>query len=81
VLRSVTRLRAANFKFDKSKDVELDIVLILLCVGVQQVSYTPPSSKFDKSKVKGIVASLVRLKDHKTATALEVGGHVALTLD
>jgi hypothetical protein len=36
------------------------------------VSYTAPSSKFDKKKVKGIVASLVKLKDNKTATALEV---------
>jgi len=37
-----------------------------------EVSYTPPSSNFDKSKVKGIVASLIKLKDKKTATALEV---------
>ena len=37
-----------------------------------EVSYTAPSAKFDKSKVKGIVASLIKLKDKKTATALEV---------
>jgi structural maintenance of chromosome 2 len=37
-----------------------------------EVSYTAPSGKFDKSKVKGIVASLIKLKDKKTATALEV---------
>jgi len=37
-----------------------------------EVSYTAPHAKFDKSKVKGIVASLVKLKDKKTATALEV---------
>lgn len=37
-----------------------------------EVSYTAPSSKFDKSKVKGIVASLIKLKDKKAATALEV---------
>ena len=31
-----------------------------------------PSSKFDKNKVKGIVASLIKLKDKKAATAIEV---------
>ena len=41
-------------------------------VSNMEVSYTMPHSKFDKSKVKGIVASLVKLKDKKTATALEV---------
>ena len=41
-------------------------------VSNSEVSYTPPSAKFDKSKVKGIVASLIKLKDKKAATALEV---------
>ncbi|EKX44205.1 condensin subunit, structural maintenance of chromosome protein 2, SMC2 [Guillardia theta CCMP2712] len=42
------------------------------------VQYTSPSSSFDRSKVKGIVASLVKLKDKSTATAIEVAAGAKL---
>ena len=37
-----------------------------------QFDYQDPSPKFDRTKVKGPVAKLVRVKDMSTATALEV---------
>ena len=37
-----------------------------------QFEYQDPSPKFDRSKVKGPVAKLIRVKDMSTATALEV---------
>mmetsp|Transcript_25105 Transcript_25105/g.59524 ORF Transcript_25105/g.59524 Transcript_25105/m.59524 type:complete len:1178 (-) Transcript_25105:240-3773(-) len=41
-------------------------------VSGMEVEYRDPSANFDRRKVKGIVASLIRLKDAKTATAIEV---------
>ncbi|XP_066310411.1 structural maintenance of chromosomes protein 2-1-like [Miscanthus floridulus] len=35
-------------------------------------SYRDPERNFDRSKVKGVVARLIRIKDSSTATALEV---------
>ncbi|CAO2167414.1 unnamed protein product [Urochloa humidicola] len=42
--------------------------------GVARVhfSYQDPEMNFDRSKVKGVVARLIRIKDSSTATALEV---------
>ncbi|KAM9976714.1 hypothetical protein ACTFIR_010558 [Dictyostelium discoideum] len=37
-----------------------------------EFNYTDPSKSFDRSKVKGIVANLITLKDVETATALEI---------
>ena len=44
-----------------------------------RISYKDPVSGFDRSRVKGIVGRLVRVKDMATATALEVaaGGRVS----
>ena len=43
-----------------------------------QFQYKDPEKNFDRSKVHGLVAKLVKVKDPKTATALEVaaGGKV-----
>lgn len=35
-------------------------------------NYRDPERNFDRSKVKGVVARLIRIKDSSTATALEV---------
>lgn len=35
-------------------------------------SYRDPERDFDRSKVKGVVARLIRIKDSSAATALEV---------
>lgn len=45
-----------------------------------QFDYQDPSRNFNRDKVKGPVAKLIRLKDLSTATALEVtaGGKVSL---
>ncbi len=37
-----------------------------------QFEYKDPVKNFDRSKVKGLIANLVRVRDPKTATALEV---------
>ncbi|KAL6061697.1 Structural maintenance of chromosomes protein 2 [Balamuthia mandrillaris] len=37
-----------------------------------EFQYTSPSKNFDRTKVKGLVANLITLKDATTATALEV---------
>ena len=44
-----------------------------------RITYKDPVSGFDRSRVKGIVGRLVRVKDMATATALEVaaGGRVS----
>ena len=43
-----------------------------------QFDYRDPEKNFDRTKVHGLVAKLIRIKDPKTATALEVsaGGKV-----
>lgn len=35
-------------------------------------NYRDPVKNFDRSKVKGVVARLIKIKDSSTATALEV---------
>jgi len=37
-----------------------------------EFSYHDPVKNFDKSKVKGVVAKLIKVKDRSTVTALEV---------
>lgn len=37
-----------------------------------QFTYRDPVKGFDKSKVKGVVAKLIKVKDSSTTTALEV---------
>ncbi|KAM3353068.1 hypothetical protein ACQJBY_024322 [Aegilops geniculata] len=41
-------------------------------LGNVNFSYQDPVKKFDRSKVKGVVAQLIKIKDSSTATALEV---------
>ncbi|KAF7053604.1 hypothetical protein CFC21_061487 [Triticum aestivum] len=41
-------------------------------LGNVNFSYQDPVKKFDRSKVKGVVARLIKIKDSSTATALEV---------
>ena len=36
-------------------------------------TYRDPVKNFDRSKVKGVVATLITVKDSSTMTALEVG--------
>jgi structural maintenance of chromosome 2 len=46
-----------------------------------QFDYTNPEKNFDRSKVHGLVCKLIKVKDVKMATALEVsaGGKVSNT--
>lgn len=37
-----------------------------------QFTYRDPVKNFDRSKVKGVVAKLIKVKDSSTMTALEV---------
>lgn len=41
-------------------------------LGNVNFSYQDPVKNFDRSKVKGVVARLIKIKDSSTATALEV---------
>ncbi|KAI4370067.1 hypothetical protein MLD38_018452 [Melastoma candidum] len=41
-------------------------------IGDLDVRYRDPTSNFDRSKVKGVVAKLIKVKDASTMTALEV---------
>ena len=45
-----------------------------------QFQYRDPERNFDRSRVKGLVAKLIKIKDPNTASALEVaaGGKVRL---
>lgn len=38
-----------------------------------QFTYRDPVKNFDRSKVKGVVAKLIKVKDSSAMTALEVG--------
>nr|XP_043627051.1 structural maintenance of chromosomes protein 2-1-like [Erigeron canadensis] len=62
--------RELELKFvDKIKE---DIRNISSCLGNIEFSYRDPVKNFDRSKVKGVVAKLIRVKDSSTMTALEV---------
>lgn len=45
-----------------------------------EFTYRDPVKNFDRSKVKGVVANLIKVKDSSTMTALEVGQHDNLYL-
>lgn len=45
-------------------------------LGNVDFSYRDPVNNFDRSKVKGVVAKLIKLKDSSTMTALEVKMHL-----
>lgn len=42
-------------------------------LGNVQFTYHDPLKNFDRSRVKGVVAKLIKVKDSSTMTALEVG--------
>lgn len=44
-----------------------------------QFTYRDPVKNFDRSKVKGVVAKLIEVKDSSTVTALEVG-NISMTI-
>lgn len=44
-----------------------------------QFSYRDPVRNFDRSKVKGVVAKLIKVKDRNSMTALEVTGYHIIT--
>lgn len=41
-----------------------------------QFAYRDPVKNFDRSKVKGVVAKLIKVKDSSTMTALEVNMNI-----
>ena len=40
-----------------------------------EFTYRDPVKNFDRSKVKGVIAKLIKVKDSTTMTALEVSMH------
>lgn len=54
------------------------ILLLLFSMPQLQFQYADPEKNFNRKKVAGLVAKLVRVKDTSTATAVEVaaGGKV-----
>lgn len=46
-----------------------------------EFTYRDPVKNFDRSKVKGVVAKLIKVKDRSTVTALEVDGIINLYLN
>lgn len=46
-----------------------------------ELTYRDPVKNFDRSKVKGVVAKLIKVKDRSTVTALEVDGIINLYLN
>lgn len=53
-------------------DMQLSCVTLRVCCAALDFQFKDPDRNFDRSSVKGMVASLVRLKDIATTTALEV---------
>lgn len=70
---------------DRAVEVEMvqkfrDEVRILSSqLGNVDFSYNDPANNFDRSRVKGVVARLIKVKDSSAMTALEVG-NVSLLL-
>lgn len=69
-----------NINDDQDRTVELEAVHkikeeirnISSRLGNIEFSYRDPVNNFDRSKVKGVVAKLIKVKDSSTMTALEV---------
>ncbi|KAL5991401.1 Structural maintenance of chromosomes protein 2-2 [Asimina triloba] len=69
-MESLQKDRAMELEVvQKLKDVVRNFSAILSNV---QFIYRDPMKNFDKSKVKGVVAKLIKVKDSSTTTALEV---------
>lgn len=49
-----------------------DVRILSGQLGNVQFSYRDPVKNFDRTKVKGVVAKLIKVKDRSTMTALEV---------
>ncbi|KAJ4972330.1 hypothetical protein NE237_005429 [Protea cynaroides] len=79
-LESVSYKEGEMEELQKGRSVELETVqklkdeirLLLAQVANIQFTYRDPERNFDHSKVKGVVAKLVKVKDSSTMTALEV---------
>ncbi|KAF6164612.1 hypothetical protein GIB67_032840, partial [Kingdonia uniflora] len=64
----------------KDRQIELEVAqklrdevrVLSAQVANVQFTYKDPVKNFDRSKVKGVVAKLIKVKDNSTATALEV---------
>ncbi|KAF5947702.1 hypothetical protein HYC85_013659 [Camellia sinensis] len=78
-----------NVKLDRATELELvqklkDKIRILLAqLANVDFTYHDPMKNFDRTRVKGVVAKLIKVKDGSTMTALEVGkgnAEVALSL-
>lgn len=54
------------------KKLKADVRSLSAQLGNVQFTYNDPSKNFDRSKVKGVVAQLIEVKDNSTMTALEV---------
>lgn len=64
---------------DRASELELvqklreEIRILSAQLSNVQFTYSDPVKNFDRSKVKGVVARLIKVKDSRTMTALEVG--------
>lgn len=45
-----------------------------------QFTYRDPVKNFDRSKVKGVVAKLIKVNDRSSMTALEVSGYYLIII-
>ena len=65
----------------QERALELDMVqklkdetrILSAQLGNVQFTYRDPMKNFDRSRVKGVVAKLIKVKDSSTMTSLEVG--------
>lgn len=70
VTKPLVQDRASEMELmQKLKDKIRDLLAQLSNV---QFTYRDPVKNFDRSKVKGVVARLIKVKDSSTMTALEV---------
>lgn len=60
--------------------IKEEIRMISSRLGNVDFSYRDPVKNFDRSKVKGVVAKLVKVKDSSAMTALEVLTHHIMQL-
>ena len=60
--------------------IKEEIRMISSRLGNIEFTYRDPVKNFDRTKVKGVVAKLIRVKDSSTMTALEVIAHHIMLL-
>jgi structural maintenance of chromosome 2 len=65
-------MQTRNEEIEAVRKLKADVSSLAGELNGVQFSYNNPSRDFDRSRVKGVVARLLKVKDPSTMTALEV---------